>query len=1375
MLDFVDISLSFRKDMCTVRPNFIGYNTEDIMFRGGDFYAIYDYETGFWTKDFRRACELIDKELIRKVYDEKKFDKSQTTIKFLKYFNSDSLSLFKRFCRTMSDNYIELDRDLYFANDVITKKSYATRTLPYALTEADCTAYTELISTLYNPEERTKIEWAIGSIIKGDSKDIQKFYVFYGAPGTGKSTILNIINMIFQGYSASFDSKALAKGSDFALETLKDNPLLAIEHEGNFKQIEDNRKINAIVSHDTISVNEKYKSQYALKFRTTLFMGTNEPVKITDANSGLVRRMVVIVPSGRKIEKGRYLELMDQIQYELGAIAYRCLEEYERLGPRYYDNYIPVSMIESTNHFYNFMLDNLDFFSDPEGVLLSTAWLRYKNYCDDCNIPYPMQKMSFKQELRSYFKKMEDPKSNRSYRYEGLLMNKFKSEDTPVPEPIPDEPQSWLAFGSTESIFDKEYTNCPAQYATEDGKPMMKWERCTTRLIDISTEKLHYVMPPGNMIVIDFDLKDADGNKSYELNYEAASKWPPTYAELSKSGAGIHLHYIYTGDASQLSRIIAPDIEVKVFVGNASLRRKLTKCNTLAIATLSSGLPLKGVKRKMLDGNTIKNEKHLRALIFKSLRKENLGHTKPEIDFIQFLLEKAYDSGMEYDVTDLRPAIQEFALSSTNQAEYCYQTVDSMKFRSEEVAENLLDDEYLDPPVDEICTLVPQEKISGDWIIIFDIECYINLFLICWKIKGKQMDPIRMYNPTPEEVEDLCKLKLAGFNNRKYDNHLLYARMLGYDNQQLYDLSQRIINGDKDDNSVLFGQAFNISYTDVLDFLSSQNKMGLKKWEIKLGIHHQEMDIPWDQPIPKELWPKLGDYCCNDVIATEAVWDYVEGTDWKARQILADLSGLTVNNSTNQHTAQIILGNDKNAASQFVYTDLSTIFPGYKFNKFGFPKDAYDPGAKMVKRKSWYMGQDPGEGGRVYAAPGIYYNVATKDVGSMHPHSAIWLNIFGKYTVRLKDLVDARMLIKHGEFEEVSKMFDGALAKYLTDPEEAAALADALKTAINSVYGLTYKKGSRFYDPRNEDNIVAKYGALFMMNLEKEVRDRGYTVVHIKTDSIKIANADNYILNFIDEYGKQYGFDLEHESTYKKMCLVNESTFIALYEDPDVCMQQYGYIPSKNKKHPNEWTATGAQFQVPYVFKTLFSKEPLEPMDFTETKSVSTAMYLDFNEHLPDVRDLEKARDKALKKIKSEDPAIDIPALQHQIDQLNEEIAKGHYYHFIGKVGLFCPVLPGSAGGILVRINDAGTKYDAVTGTKKSKILDPNEEPFWRWMEKEAVDIMEKWDCIDRRYFDSLVDDAIATIQKFGDFEMFADPFAVQFMNEPEEDELPFN
>ena len=66
-----------------------------------------------------------------------------------------------------------------------------------------------------------------------------------------------------------------------------------------------------------------------------------------------------------------------------------------------------------------------------------------------------------------------------------------------------------------------------------------------TKLFQIDTSRLHYVRVPENHIVIDFDLKDEDGNKSAELNISAASKWPPTYAEFSKGGAGIHLHYIF--------------------------------------------------------------------------------------------------------------------------------------------------------------------------------------------------------------------------------------------------------------------------------------------------------------------------------------------------------------------------------------------------------------------------------------------------------------------------------------------------------------------------------------------------------------------------------------------------------------------------------------------------------------------------------------------------------------------------------------------------------------------------------------------------------------------------------------------------------------
>ena len=77
---------------------------------------------------------------------------------------------------------------------------------------------------------------------------------------------------------------------------------------------------------------------------------------------------------------------------------------------------------------------------------------------------------------------------------------------------------------------------------------------------------------------------------------------------LISKGGGVHLHYIYSGDADKLSRIYDTNIEIKVFTGGSSLRRKLTKCNNLQIATISSGLPLKG-EDKMVNFKSVQNEK----------------------------------------------------------------------------------------------------------------------------------------------------------------------------------------------------------------------------------------------------------------------------------------------------------------------------------------------------------------------------------------------------------------------------------------------------------------------------------------------------------------------------------------------------------------------------------------------------------------------------------------------------------------------------------------------------------------------------------------------------------------------------------------------
>ena len=1338
MIDFLMISTrSTKRGVIEIYPKFIIKKSSDLMIRGGDFYAIWLEDRGLWSTDEQDALQLIDRELDRYAEENRKnFDSS---VKVLHMWDSESgmIDSWHKYCqKQMRDSFHMLDEKLIFSNTPTNKKDYASKKLKYPLEEGTINAYDKLMSTLYSETEREKIEWAIGSIVCGDSKKLQKFMVLYGAAGTGKSTVLNIIQQLFDGYYSVFDAKALGSSSNsFALEAFKSNPLVAIQHDGDLSRIEDNTRLNSLVSHELMTVNEKFKSTYANRFKCFLFMGTNKPVKITDAKSGLIRRLIDVSPSGDKLSPKEYKTVMKQIEFELGAIAYHCQNVY-LANPGMYDDYIPVAMLGASNDFYNFIIDSYHVFKKEDGTTLKASWEMYKTYCDEAKVPFPFSQRIFKEELKNYFRdykerfNLDDGTRVRSY-YVGFRTEKFEEQTISEKE----EPeQKLIEFKAQPSVFDKECADCPAQYATLSEIPTSKWEKVKTKLSSIDTSKLHYVKVPENHIVIDFDIPDKDGNKSFELNLKEASKWPPTYAELSKSGQGIHLHYIYAEDPAKLSRVYDDHIEVKVFNGKSSLRRKLTKCNNLPIATINSGLPLKGEKQ-VINFEGVKSEKGLRTQIKRNLNKEYHPATKPSIDFIYKILEDAYASDLHYDVTDMRNAVLAFAASSTHQADYCIKLVNKMQFKSADQSSGTKNDDAK--------------------LVFYDVEVFPNLFLVNWKIEGEGKPVVRMINPTSAEIEELMRFRLVGFNCRRYDNHILYARLMGYTNEQLFSLSNKIINGSA---NCFFGEAYNVSYTDVYDFCSK--KQSLKKWEIELGIHHQELGLPWDQPVPEEMWTKVAEYCDNDVIATEAVFN-ARKADFTARQILADVAGMTVNDTTNSLTTKIIFGNNRKPQDQFNYRFMGEVTPDCEpwtitedmvlydhlgdenftlFNKDGKP---VFPGYTFEGGKSIYRGEEVGEGGYVYAEPGMYSNIALLDIASMHPSSIVAEELFGpEYTKRFNEILQARIAIKHKEFDKAKKMLNGALAKYLTDEAAAADLAQALKIAINSVYGLTSASFDHpFRDNRNKDNIVAKRGALFMVNLKHEVQRRGFTVAHIKTDSIKIPDATPEIIQFVMDYGKQYGYNFEHEATYDRMCLVNDAVYIAKYKDG---------------KHAGEWTATGTQFQVPYVFKKLFSKEPIEFEDMCETKSVTSALYLDMNEGLPDVSELEKELERIVKRAKEFGVTMDLSGNSGdaELDPLVKEIAKGHNYHFIGKVGQFCPIKPGCGGGILLRETEnkkTGEKgYAAATGSKG-----------FRWLESEMVRELGKENDIDRTYYNNLVDEAVKSLSSYGDFERFVadEPF----------------
>lgn len=1285
MVDFLKIGVKDMPRLQTsiIYPIFIVKRSSDLMIRGRDFYAIYDEETKLWSTSEDTVTRIIDAELDRYVQEHGKKLYPNVQIKYMWDSSSGSIDSWHKYVqKQMRDNYVQLDSKIIFKSTVVKKTDYATKRLPYDPAPGEMPNYIRFSTTVFDDPEREKLEWSIGAIACGDSKKIQKFVVMYGEMGSGKGTYLGfVVEPIFQGYCASFEAKSLSsKNNQFSMEAFNKGPLVGIDADGDLSNIADNTKLNMIVSHEKMLVNEKFKSQYEAKFYTFLFIGSNEPVKITGSKSGLNRRLIDVYPSGRKLTPSEYDKVTAGIQNELGAICDHCIKVYKSLGKNYYSHYEPKKMQEETDHFYDFIFDYYyDVVKDSDGVSMSKAWTDYKKYCEESNVSYPYQYTKFRSEIKNYFKKYEDRARLANGEQVRKWLSGFKKEKIlenakAVPEPIKDYIIEFKE--GIKSVFDNVCATCLAQYATNYEKPGSAWANVKTKLSELDTRKLHYVRIPVNHIVIDFDLKDAEGNKSYELNLAEASKWPKTYAELSKSGAGIHLHYFYEGDPTILLRRYSENVEIKVFNGNSSLRRKLTKCNDVPIATIEpSLLPVKGGKN-VLNKNAVKDEDHLRFRILKALKKEVWPNTTPNVNYIYSELEKAYESGMPYNVTNLKQTIYNFCSRSTNQSDHCLDLWRKMHFKSETEVEPIHDPKENEKP-----------------IIFYDVEVMKNLFVLCWKYEGLEHDVNVMINPTPDEVAKWMAMeaRFVGFNDRKYDAHIVYARAHGYTNMDLYNLSQSIIlNG-----TGFFGPAYSFPYTDVFDFCSE--KQSLKKWEIALGEPHQELPIKWDQEVPEDMFDTVAKYCCNDVRATEAVW-IARQEDYQARLLLAKFARKVTgkgeaNNTTNQLTELLIFRGDKRPQSQFNCPDLSKMFPGYK----------------CIGRKSYYRGEEFGEGGYVFAEMGMHEKVVTFDVASMHPSSIIAEQGFGPYTKNFEELVNIRLAIKHGEYDKIRGMYDGIFDEYLTDKKSAKALSFALKIVINSVYGKTWQKykddplANPFYDPRNTDNWVAKRGELFMIDLKNAVQEKGYTVVHVKTDSIKVVNPDNYISEFIMDFGKKYGYTFEIEARYKKFCLITKADYIAQEIE-----NKWQYSDGFDKawiceKNELVWSPKGKRLSVPYVFKTLFSHEPIEFKDLCETKQVSTAIYLDMNEDLPE----------------------------------NE-----HNYIFVGKIGLFCPIKKGCGGGELkCERNNSYNYVQETTG--------------YRWLESEMVKRLHKEDDIDLSYYDVKVTDAINKISKFGDFERF--------------------
>ena len=139
MFDFLTISTrTKRSGPIEVYPRFIIKKSNDLMIRGGDFYAIWIEELGLWSTDENDAIQLIDREL--DIFAEKYKKEHNVDVKVLHMWDAECgiIDSWHKYCqKQMRDSFHMLDEKLIFSNTETKKRDYASKKLSYPLEPGD--------------------------------------------------------------------------------------------------------------------------------------------------------------------------------------------------------------------------------------------------------------------------------------------------------------------------------------------------------------------------------------------------------------------------------------------------------------------------------------------------------------------------------------------------------------------------------------------------------------------------------------------------------------------------------------------------------------------------------------------------------------------------------------------------------------------------------------------------------------------------------------------------------------------------------------------------------------------------------------------------------------------------------------------------------------------------------------------------------------------------------------------------------------------------------------------------------------------------------------------------------------------------------------
>ena len=223
---------------------------------------------------------------------------------------------------------------------------YATTAIPYAYDpDADAPAWRCFLAAL-NPDVVPFLQEYAGYCLTTDTRQELAVWL-YGQPGGGKSTYIEGLRAMLGPKAANLSLRDIER-SRFGLAGIRGKTLL-VASESPTDYVTTTDILNAIISGETVRVEQKHKPAFDMTPRAKICWAMNSYPRIGDPNDGLFRRVKVVtfdpIP-----EADRDPEIKETIRAEGAGILLWGLEGLKRLRARGRFA-IPQAVRDATDHF----------------------------------------------------------------------------------------------------------------------------------------------------------------------------------------------------------------------------------------------------------------------------------------------------------------------------------------------------------------------------------------------------------------------------------------------------------------------------------------------------------------------------------------------------------------------------------------------------------------------------------------------------------------------------------------------------------------------------------------------------------------------------------------------------------------------------------------------------------------------------------------------------------------------------------------------------------------------------------------------------------------------------------------------------------------